>query len=468
MKRLKSIRVRLLGLIGLLLLVVLTGFGYVAWRRECSARIAAVNRELEERLNLLISGYRPSPGQRLEEVNEPRLSPRARELFANNGGEPFYYWVWLSDGRVQGHSNHAPDVAVPARTTEAKAVRMRGDLRELIHFTPTDRCFLVGRSIHRDLAEMREDAASLAAVGVGVLMVGLTVAWWIASRITRPLVEVGRTAKQIAAGDLSQRIHLAETEDELGDLAQVLNETFDRLEGAFARQAQFTADASHELRTPVSLILAHAQGALLHEQDPDDYREALADCEQAAQRMKALIESLLDLARFDANAEPIQRKVCDLADLTRDCTTHLRPLVQAKRLHLDLDLQPASCHADSARLAQVITNLLTNAIHFTPTDGMITLRTRQDGGARFIVADSGTGIAPEQLPHIFERFRRGDASRTRATGGTGLGLSICKAIVEAHGGTITAESEVAKGSTFTVSIPSSPARRLPLHAPSVP
>src|SRR5262249_26164427 len=120
------------------------------------------------------------------------------------------------------------------------------------------------------------------------------------------LAEVSRTAKQIAAGDLSKRINVAETEDELADVAKVLNEAFARLESAFAKQKQFTADASHELRTPVSLILAHPQGALLHEQSPGEYREALADCVQAAQRMRALIESLLDLARFDADAEPIQ------------------------------------------------------------------------------------------------------------------------------------------------------------------
>jgi signal transduction histidine kinase len=169
--------------------------------------------------------------------------------------------------------------------------------------------------------------------------------------------------------------------------------------------------------------------------------------------MKSLIESLLDLARFDAGAEPIQRAPCDLADLARDCATLLRPLTEAKRLRLDLDLQPAPCHGDAARLTQVLTNLLTNAIHFTPADGTITLRTRQNGGARFSISDTGPGIAPDQLPHLFERFRRADASRARATGGTGLGLAICKAIVEAHGGSIAVESEIGKGSTFTVVLP---------------
>lgn len=457
MKRLRSIRVRLLGLIGLLLVVVLGSFGYVAWHRESAARLAAVDRGLEQRLNLLIIGYRPAAGQRLGDVSEPRLTARARELFANEGGEPFYYWVWLADGRVQGHSDKAPEVPLPARSAEAKTVRMRSDFRELIHFTPTGRCFLVGRSIQRERGAMRADAVSLAAVGACVLLVGLALAWWIATRVTRPLAEVSRTAKQISSGDLSQRINLAETQDELGEVAKVLNETFARLQDAFARQEQFTANASHELRTPVSLILTHAQGALLHEQSPAEYREALADCAQAAQRMKTLIESLLDLARFDAGAAPMQREPCDLAHLTRDCTTHLRPLADAKRLRLELDLQPAPCHADSARLTQVITNLLTNAIHFTPADGAITLRTDYDDrSARFTIRDTGPGIAPDQLPHLFERFRRADASRTRATGGTGLGLAICKAIVEAHGGNIAVESEIGSGSTFTVLLPSAP------------
>ncbi len=456
MRLLRSIRVRLLALIGLLLLAVLIGFGYVAWRREWASRIATIDRELEERLSPLIAGFRPTLGQRSEEVREPHLSMRAQGLFANEGGEPFYYRVWLSDGGDQAHSDHAPEMPMPQRPTKEKALRMRGECREIFQFTPAGRCFLVGRSIRTDLAALRMDAAYLSATGCGVLAFGLVLAWWIASRVTRPLIEISRTAEHIATGDLSQRIHLAAQGDEIGDVANVLNQTFARLEDAFERQKQFTADASHELRTPVALILAHAQGALLHVQTPEDYREALADCVQAAQRMKSLIESLLDLARFDANAERFQLAPCDLAVLANDCVKLLRPLAEAKRLRLEVDLQPGRCRANAARLTQVITNLLANAIQFTPEEGTIALRTFQDGGAGITIKDSGPGIAADQLPHIFERFRRADASRTRTTGGTGLGLAICKAVVGAHGGTITVESERETGTVFTVQIPSTP------------
>lgn len=140
---------------------------------------------------------------------------------------------------------------MPQWSTDAKTLRMRGDYGELFQFTPTGRCFLVGRSIRTDLAVLHVDAVYLAATGTGVLMVGLVLVWWIASPATRPLIEISRTAQHIAAGDLSQRIHLAATDDEISDVTDVLNETFARLEDAFERQKQFTADASHELRTPV-------------------------------------------------------------------------------------------------------------------------------------------------------------------------------------------------------------------------
>lgn len=444
-----TIRGRLLALIGLLLLLVLGTFGTLAWRRESQARLAATDRELDERLNMLITGLRPAEGQRLQDVNEPRFSPRARELFTNEGGEPFRYRVWLGDGKLQARSEDAETIAKPEGSPDSRIHQTRGNRREVVFFTQTGRCLLVARDIGRDKAAMASDALSLAAIGVIILLIGLGLAWWIANQITRPLREVGMAARQIAGGDLARRIEPTGSHDELSDVISTLNETFARLEESFERQKRFTADASHELRTPVSLILAHSQGALLREQTPEDYREALMDCAEAAKRMRQLIESLLELSRFDAGSPDLRLADCDLADIARGCAHELSPLTKAKDIQVVLELQPAPCKADSSRIAQVVTNLMANAIRFTPNGGNITLVTRAIGRPSFTIRDSGPGIPEAQVGRLFERFHRTDTSRTRETGGAGLGLAICKAIVDAHGGEIRLDAGQQNGCSFT-------------------
>ena len=163
-----------------------------------------------------------------------------------------------------------------------------------------------------DLAAMRRLALWLTAAGAAVLLLGLAGGWWVATRAIRPIEAISATAVKIAGGDLSQRINAADTDSELGRLAGVLNSTFARLEAAFAQQARFTSDASHELRTPVSVILSQTQTALSRERTSPEYREALEACQRAARRMKTLTESLLELARLDAGQEPMKRERFDL------------------------------------------------------------------------------------------------------------------------------------------------------------
>lgn len=453
MNRRLTIRGRLLALIGLLLLLVLGTFGTLAWHRESQARLAATDRELDERLNMLITSLRPAEGQRLQDVNVPRFSPRARELFANEGGEPYRYRVWLGDGKLQARSEDAEAIAKPEGSTDSRFHQTRGSRREVVFFTQTGRCLLVARDISRDKSAMASDALSLAAIGAVILLIGLGLAWWIAGQITRPLREVGAVARQIAGGDLSRRIEPTGGEDELTDVIKTLNETFARLDESFSRQKRFTADASHELRTPVSLILAHAQGALLREQTPEDYREALNDCAEAAKRMRQLIESLLELSRFDAGSPDLRLSDCDLADIAQSCANELSPLTDAKGIKVVLELRPAPCKADASRIAQVVTNLMANAIRFTPAGGNITLNTCPGEHSSFTIRDTGPGIPADQAGRLFERFHRSDASRTRDTGGTGLGLSICKAIIDAHGGEIRHEAGQLKGCVFTFQLP---------------
>jgi heavy metal sensor kinase len=390
-----------------------------------------------------------------------------------------YYVLWEFDGSVAAQSPGAPDQVPapnpfqPERTNPQRGPggfgpgpgpgpqaqmapidRTRGEFREMLRYLPNGAWLLVGRSMAPDLAAMRRLTISLIAAGGGVLLFGLVGGWWVASRAIRPIEAISATAIKIAGGDLSQRINAANTDNELGRLAALLNSTFARLEAAFAHQARFTSDASHELRTPVSVILAQTQMALSRQRPASDYRESLEACQRAAQRMRKLTESLLALARLDAGQEPMKNEPFDLSRVARECVELVRPLAVERGLDVHCELPAVPCLGDAERIGQVATNLLTNAIQYTRNGGKIQISTAaQNGSAVLTVTDTGTGIPPEDLPHIFERFYRADKSRSRLQGHSGLGLAICKAIVDAHGGTIDVSSQPGAGSSFVVKLP---------------
>lgn len=336
---------------------------------------------------------------------------------------------------------------------------LRGSYREITMFlSPNDRRhnafrILVGRNISVELAEMHKTRLRLAGVGFVILIFGLGGGWWLVNRSLRPISEISTTAAKIATGDLSQRINLAEAESELGQLAAVLNSTFARLDAAFAQQRHFASDAAHELRTPVTVMLTQTQTALNRERSAAEYKQTVEVCQRAAQRMRRLIESLLELTRFDAGQEVLKRLRFDLAKAVSDSVEMVQTLADEKQVKVFVELQPQVINGDPERLAQVVTNLLTNAIQYNQVGGEVRVRLEAEGGlAVLTVADTGPGIAPEDLPRVFERFYRADQSRTGARN-SGLGLAICKAIVESHGGTIEAQSEASQGSVFSVRLP---------------
>jgi heavy metal sensor kinase len=293
-------------------------------------------------------------------------------------------------------------------------------------------------------------------VGVGgiVLAFGLGGGWWIATRAIRPISKISATAERIATGDLTQRIPIGESGNELGRLTQVLNSTFAKLDAAFARQKQFTADAAHELRTPVSVMLTHAQNGLANDSTGEEQREALEACQRAAQRMRRLIESLLELARLDGNQDSAPPITFDFSQMVSECVDHIQPLAADLGVKIQCELLPSPCTGQRERLAQVVTNLLTNAIQYNKPAGEVQVSVQSQSQALIMtVSDTGIGIAAEQLPYVFDRFYRVNAARTSAKGHAGLGLAISKAIIEAHGGTIEVSSQPGTGSTFTVRLP---------------
>jgi len=513
-----SIRWQLQVWYGLILAVLLTGFGVTAFHLDRTRRMRGIDDELFSRVNALQMAMHPPRGrgpgvpfdrrpqeppgpqpggppafddeQRQEPLlpgREFHLPPRAAGLFDESDTNGFYFVITGPNGKEIGRSTNAPaDAALPERPVNPNRLargdeqpppaegspeppprlrgpgfrmrgpppRMRGDLREVIAFLPLGETILVGRSIAADLSDLEQRAWILAGVGGAILLAGLAGGWWLAGRAIRPIEAISATATKISAGDLSRRIDVADTENELGQLAGVLNSTFARLDTAFAQQQQFTSDAAHELRTPVSVMLTQTQTALTREGSAAEYRDTVEACERSAQRMRRLIESLLELARFDAGQEAMRRAPFDLARTAAECVEQVRPLAAARGMTIQTELPPTECAGDSERIAQVIVNLLTNAIQHNPEKGGISIATRRESGLVVMeVADNGPGIAPEHLPHVFERFYRADPARTVSHGRTGLGLAISKAIVNAHAGSIDVSIELGKGTTFTVRLP---------------
>lgn len=483
----RSIRWRLQAWYGLVLWVVLVAFGCTAFLLARENRLRRIDQALEERLSMLMDsmrpgpmrerragpgGGRPGPGPRwMEERGEfeglnPdalrgwRLSPEQAGRFTAGFDEMFYYVIWLPTGeRVQASDGAPTDVPMPEAYGRGpqRGARTRGDLREMTLANGRGLRMVVGRSMVTDLAELRHLAWMLMLVGGGVLVLGLAGGWWVATRAIRPIAAISATAHRMTAGSLDQRISVGDTDSELGQLAQVLNATFDRLQAAFARQTRFTADASHELRTPVTVLLSQTQTALSRERTAADYRETLVVCQRTAQRMRQLTESLLALARLDDDTLETRAERCDMQSLAREVVELLRPLATEHRIRLHSELSEAACLGDPHQLSQVLTNLVSNAIAYNHPDGEVAVRVSVNGhDVAVVVADTGQGIAPEHCAQVFERFYRVDPARARAQGHTGLGLAIAKSIVERHGGTIGVTSSEGRGSTFTVRLPLAP------------
>ena len=408
------------------------------------------------------------PEERLPEPHFPKEA--VASFFQNTAAAGYYYVIWLPDGTELMRSSNAPTDLMVANNSWNPAPQMprgesrrgdvlqkHGDNYELvvsIRGERQDYDVLIGHSLLSELQELRRYLLKQIVNGLIILFAGLFVGHALISHSLRPIGQISSTAVKISAGDLTQRINVAETESELGRLAAVLNSTFARLEAAFDQQRQFASDAAHELRTPVSVMLTQTQTALNRDRTTDEYRQTVEACLRSAQRMRRLIEALLELTRLDAGQEPMKRVSFDLSQMIRDCVGSVHPLADQRGMKMSCELSSVNYSGDPDRLGQVVTNLLANAIQYNQSGGAVRVKLESQSGLAILeVADTGPGISEVDLPRVFERFYRGDKSRSDSNGHAGLGLAISKAIIEAHGGTIEAASRVGEGATFTVRLP---------------
>lgn len=296
-------------------------------------------------------------------------------------------------------------------------------------------------------------------VGSVALFVSPLGGFWLAGRATRPIAQIIDTTDRLHPTNLSERLPLRGTRDELDRLSATINGFLDRIAAFLQQNRDFTANAAHELRSPLAAIQNSLEVTLNSDRSVDEYKEILADLLDECAGLRSLVNQLLLLAESDSGGLQPGTETVALDQIVQHAYDMFLGVAEAAHVELRLGrLEPVRVSGDAGRLRQVVNNLLDNAIKYTRPGGMVTaflVANREDGTVRLTVRDSGIGISPDQLPHIFDRFFRGDKSRQRDrnTRGLGLGLAICRSIVAAHNGRIEVESAVDRGSAFTVVLP---------------
>ena len=317
---------------------------------------------------------------------------------------------------------------------------------------------------------LRELLAVLLTTGPIALAAALGGGYLLARKALAPVGQMAANAAEITASQLDRRIAASNPDDELGQLARMLNDMIERLERSFSEVRRFTADAAHELRTPLSVMRTMAEVALRSPRSPEQDGRVLEDLLEEIEWLTRLVSQLLFLCREDVGLATGPRQAVCLDEVVREVAGHMQVLADEKAVSLEVHFCGLrTVQGDRDRLRQVLFNLLDNAIKYTPPGGTVSVRdVSSNDTAQVVVSDTGIGIAAEHLAHVFERFYRVDPARG-TEGGTGLGLSICRSITEAHQGRLVIESEPGQGTTVTLSLPvaSSESDKQSLNSPSV-
>ena len=406
------------------------------------------------------------------QTGEAFVASEVRTLYAPEANNRFIR-ITRQDGGVLYASGQPKDdgfnaSAVPAaRLTDLKA----GEFARTERF-PGDKSLLIAALNYRGgnglryLVEVGAPTGRIEAMLGQVLLllaVGLPIAVLVAAgggfllvrRALKPVDQISRTAEQITQHNLSDRLPVPRTGDELERLSVSLNHMIGRLEDAIQNSKRFVADASHELRTPLTVLRGELENLTPGAPLDAETRQTVGSMLEEVERLAKIVEGLVALSRLDAGEAQAEWVRFDLAELAATTADQMSLLAEDKSISISSEAAcPINVEGDRARLKQVVVNLLDNAIKYTPGGGAVRLQvTRQNGHAVLDVSDNGIGIPPDALPHVFERFFRVDKARSRDQGGAGLGLSIVKSICTAHGADVQIESSPGHGSRFRVLLP---------------
>ena len=427
-----SIRLRLTLWYALVLLAAFAVFGGSMWFALEHRLLAGVDARLAQRMQ----GVSNSLGSSAEIGNRAQLEKELSEFVAEI---PDGILIQLRDRAGHVLPPEGVQAVFPAGVrTLTDSIETAGETWEVLLALPLDEQNAILRDFRQLLLLLIPGALALACAG----------GYWLSTRALRPVDEITNVARSITLQNLSQRIEVTPTGDELARMAQTWNEVLERLDTAVQRIRRFTADASHELRTPLALIRATADLALRKDRDAEEYRRALREIHSQSEVMTTLTESLLTIARADFEGFEMPLAPTDINQLVAAEVGHNRAMADGKGVKLIAasTQTPAVVQANAAGIERLLRILIDNAIRHTPAGGCVRVSA---ASACLTVEDTGEGIAPVDLPHIFERFYRADL--VRASGdGFGLGLSIAQAIAQAHHTQVTVESTPGEGARFSV------------------
>ena len=463
-----SLRVRLTLWYGTALAVILLTFAtvlYVEMDRELKDQVDGSLEEAAKAAVHSLEQHRFGPFLQFED-----LSAQFPELAVLDK----FFQIFSPTGKITIQSPHIKNRDIPlsrtaleaalAGNTTLESVLFRGDspLRlisvPIIYEGTLTNIVQVGTSL-QPVEETLHRLLLILLVTVPVaLLVALAGGWFLAGRALRPVETITIAAQRIAAGDLTQRLSVPRSSDEVGRLAVTFNDMIARLETSFRQVRQFTTDASHELRTPLTVLKGETELALRRPRQAEDYKLVLESSLEEIDRMTRIVDELLFLSRADLGEVKMESIPVRLDTLVEDIQRQATLLGQEQDVQVTLGtVTPATVQGDELRLRELLLNLVDNAIKYSQPSGKVEISLVSEGNtARLSVLDHGIGIPLEEQVRIFDRFYRADAARAHAKKGTGLGLSICKWIAEAHHGRIEVQSTEGDGSQFTVILPLAP------------
>jgi heavy metal sensor kinase len=429
--------------------------------------VAGINHERQD--ELLSSTAETVASAYVQELEEEQSAAKANEVVLAQMVFPNrFVEVADADGRVVAWSSNLagrlftipPEILGEARQRGHSFV-VTDELRVAVVPLSSDQSKRLGYAVvaepvsivEEDLRRLRRDF--FAGVPL-VLLLASVGGYFLARKSLAPIALMNQQTQRITAENLSARLDVTNPRDEVGRLALTINALLSRIDAAFQEQKRFIADASHELRTPLAVLRGETEVALGQERATREYQESLALIKDEAERLSRIVEDLFVLARQPMDARSIVNEPVHLNEIVADCARAVNVLAVQKGLRLDLaaELPNVCVNGDDEMLKRMLLNLLDNAVKYTPPGGRISVALEsQNGQALIVVKDTGIGIPAADQARIFDRFYRVDKARSRALGGAGLGLSIARWIVAGHGGALAVESEVGKGSSFTVILP---------------